>query len=111
MPPARDASSTQVEREYEYSDTGTDTGLRCCRISKTLHGISSPCVGYLSDGERAALTRCVRIMCTGMPRFQRSRSLDGLADLPELVIYVYYGSGVVGEMRTDLLEKSFASTS
>ena len=55
-----------------------------------------------SDGERAALTRCVRIMCTGMPRFQRSRSLDGLADLPELDKYCYYVAGVVGEMLTDL---------
>lgn len=55
-----------------------------------------------SAGERAALTRCVRIMCTGMPQFQRSRSLSGLADLPALDNYCYYVAGVVGEMLTDL---------
>ncbi|HMB74163.1 MAG TPA: phytoene/squalene synthase family protein [Gammaproteobacteria bacterium] len=55
-----------------------------------------------SDGERAALTRCVRIMCTGMPKFQRSRSLDGLQDLPALDGYCYYVAGVVGEMLTEL---------
>jgi farnesyl-diphosphate farnesyltransferase len=55
-----------------------------------------------SQGERAALTRCVRIMCTGMPQFQRSRSLDGLPDLPALDNYCYYVAGVVGEMLTDL---------
>ena len=55
-----------------------------------------------SQGERDALTRCVRIMCTGMPEFQRSRSLDGLADLQALDNYCYYVAGVVGEMLTDL---------
>lgn len=55
-----------------------------------------------SAGERAALTRCVRIMCTGMPQFQRSRSLDGLADLRALDNYCYYVAGVVGEMLTEL---------
>jgi farnesyl-diphosphate farnesyltransferase len=55
-----------------------------------------------SEGERAAVTRCVRIMCTGMPQFQRSRSLDGLADLPALDSYCYHVAGVVGEMLTEL---------
>lgn len=55
-----------------------------------------------SEGERAALTRCVQIMCTGMPQFQRSRSLDGLADLQALDNYCYYVAGVVGEMLTEL---------
>ncbi len=52
--------------------------------------------------EREALTRCVRIMCTGMPAFQRNSSLSGLADLDELAAYCYYVAGVVGEMLTDL---------
>lgn len=55
-----------------------------------------------SDGERSALTRCVRIMCTGMPQFQRSRSLDGLADQTALDNYCYFVAGVVGEMLTEL---------
>jgi farnesyl-diphosphate farnesyltransferase len=52
--------------------------------------------------QRDALERCIRIMCDGMPRFQRNASLDGLADVPELDAYCYYVAGVVGEMLTEL---------
>jgi len=52
--------------------------------------------------QRAAIERCVRIMCEGMPRFQRNARLSGLADLPELDRYCYYVAGVVGEMLTEL---------
>ena len=55
-----------------------------------------------SADERAALTRCVAIMCRGMPEFQRSKSLRGLKDLDELAQYCYYVAGVVGEMCTEL---------
>ena len=55
-----------------------------------------------SDAERAALTRCVSIMCGGMPEFQRNKSLSGLATLRDLDEYCYYVAGVVGEMLTDL---------
>ena len=55
-----------------------------------------------SAEERAALTRCVAIMCRGMPEFQRNKSLRGLEDLDELAEYCYYVAGVVGEMCTEL---------
>jgi farnesyl-diphosphate farnesyltransferase len=55
-----------------------------------------------SAEERAALTRCVAIMCRGMPEFQRNKSLRGLRDLDELADYCYYVAGVVGEMCTEL---------
>ena len=55
-----------------------------------------------SRAQRDALTRCVRIMCRGMPAFQRNKSLAGLADLRDLDEYCYYVAGVVGEMLTDL---------
>lgn len=55
-----------------------------------------------SDEERAALTRCVAIMCRGMPEFQRNKSLRGLEDFDELAEYCYYVAGVVGEMCTEL---------
>lgn len=55
-----------------------------------------------SADERAALTRCVSIMCRGMPEFQRNKSLRGLEDLDELAEYCYYVAGVVGEMCTEL---------
>ena len=52
--------------------------------------------------QRTALQRCVRIMCDGMPRFQRSKSLSGLKDQQELDEYCYFVAGVVGEMLTEL---------
>lgn len=52
--------------------------------------------------QRAALERCVTIMCEGMPRFQNHKSLRGLKDLEELNEYCYYVAGVVGEMLTEL---------
>ncbi|HET8699353.1 MAG TPA: phytoene/squalene synthase family protein [Gammaproteobacteria bacterium] len=54
------------------------------------------------EAEQAALTRCVTIMCSGMPEFQRGKSLRGLANLGELASYCYYVAGVVGEMCTEL---------
>jgi farnesyl-diphosphate farnesyltransferase len=52
--------------------------------------------------QRSAIERCVRVMCEGMPAFQRTTKLDGLADVRELDRYCYYVAGVVGEMLTDL---------
>ncbi len=64
------------------------------RVIRITHGFS--------PAERAALTRCVRVMCSGMPEFQRNRSLRGLADLQQMDAYCYYVAGVVGEMCTEL---------
>jgi farnesyl-diphosphate farnesyltransferase len=55
-----------------------------------------------SEAERNALTRCVTVMCQGMPAFQRNRSASGLAALRNLDEYCYYVAGVVGEMLTEL---------
>jgi farnesyl-diphosphate farnesyltransferase len=55
-----------------------------------------------SELEQKALTRCVSIMCSGMPKFQRNKSLDGLEDLDEMNAYCYFVAGVVGEMLTEL---------
>jgi farnesyl-diphosphate farnesyltransferase len=63
-------------------------------VIRVTHGFSQP--------ERDALTRCVAIMCKGMPEFQRNKSLRGLEDLDELAEYCYYVAGVVGEMCTEL---------
>lgn len=54
------------------------------------------------DRERAAIERCVRIMCEGMPHFQRNATLAGLEGVGELDRYCYYVAGVVGEMLTEL---------
>lgn len=55
-----------------------------------------------SDAERNSLTKCVTIMCRGMPEFQRNRSANGLPALRNLDEYCYYVAGVVGEMLTEL---------
>lgn len=52
--------------------------------------------------QRAALERCVRIMCDGMPRFQHTASLQGLADMEDMSCYCYFVAGVVGELLTEL---------
>jgi farnesyl-diphosphate farnesyltransferase len=64
------------------------------KVIRVTHGFT--------HAERDALTRCVKIMCSGMPRFQRNKSRSGLPALRNLDEYCYYVAGVVGEMLTDL---------
>src|SRR5450631_4607299 len=59
-------------------------------------------LSLLNAQQRAAIHRCVELMCLGMPRFQFSASLKGLALSSDLDDYCYYVAGVVGEMLTDL---------
>jgi farnesyl-diphosphate farnesyltransferase len=56
----------------------------------------------LDERPRAAIQRCVELMCYGMPRFQHSASVRGLARSSDLDDYCYYVAGVVGEMLTEL---------
>ena len=56
----------------------------------------------LPQVQREAIFQCVATMCDGMPRFQRSHSLQGLDDLQAMESYCYYVAGVVGEMLTEL---------
>ncbi len=64
------------------------------RVIRITHGFS--------DAERAALSRCVRIMTSGMEEFQEGQFTDGLRDVPQLDAYCYHVAGVVGEMLCDL---------
>jgi farnesyl-diphosphate farnesyltransferase len=59
-------------------------------------------LGRLNVPQRSAIQRCVELMCHGMPRFQFSASVKGLAHSDDLDDYCYYVAGVVGEMLTDL---------
>src|SRR5277367_5800701 len=59
-------------------------------------------MSQLNEPQRAAIQRCVELMCRGMPRFQFSASLKGLARSGDMDEYCYYVAGVVGEMLTDL---------
>ncbi len=52
--------------------------------------------------QRAALGRCLQVMCRGMPRYERHASVSGLSDQASLDRYCYYVAGVVGETLTTL---------
>ncbi len=56
----------------------------------------------LSPAERAAIQRCIELMCYGMHHFQQTASLAGLGRASDLDSYCYYVAGVVGEMLTEL---------
>jgi len=56
----------------------------------------------LGELPRAAIQRCIDLMCYGMPHFQHSASVRGLARSSDLDDYCYYVAGVVGEMLTEL---------
>jgi farnesyl-diphosphate farnesyltransferase len=60
----------------------------------------------LGKPQRAAIQRCVELMCYGMPRFQFNASLRGLARSTDLDDYCYYVAGVVGELLTELFCES-----
>ena len=56
----------------------------------------------LDAGQRAAIQRCIDLMCYGMHHFQRTASLRGLSRSSDLDRYCYFVAGVVGEMLTEL---------
>ena len=56
----------------------------------------------LGGAERAAIERCIEVMCHGMHHFQQTASVAGLARSSDLDSYCYYVAGVVGEMLTEL---------
>lgn len=60
------------------------------------------CLRSFTPAQQANLQRCVDIMSTGMPEFQRNVSLGGLENMRQLDEYCYYVAGVVGEMLTEL---------
>lgn len=54
------------------------------------------------ESQKAAIRRCVEVMCHGMHHFQQTASVAGLARSGDLDQYCYYVAGVVGEMLTEL---------
>jgi farnesyl-diphosphate farnesyltransferase len=86
-------------------DIGPRLSDRTLATERDLVGNMDRVIGVmqrLNEPQRAAIRRCVELMCYGMPRFQFSASVKGLARSSELDDYCYYVAGVVGEMLTDL---------
>ncbi len=94
------ASAEAFARDLEplLSPATLDAERTLVRETEAVVGVTAE----FTPRQRAALERCVRIMCNGMPRFQRNADLGGLADVRELDCYCYYVAGVVGEMLTEL---------
>jgi len=59
-------------------------------------------VGTFSREQRAAIARCIELMCGGMHQFQQNASIRGLKRSTDLDSYCYFVAGVVGEMLTEL---------
>ena len=71
-----------------------DLALNLERVVRVTFGLGS--------AQRAAIRRCLEVMCTGMHKFQCTASLLGLPLSTDLDDYCYYVAGVVGEMLTEL---------
>jgi farnesyl-diphosphate farnesyltransferase len=71
-----------------------DLALNLERVVRVTFGLGS--------AQRAAIQRCLEIMCSGMHKFQHTASLLGLPLSTDLDDYCYYVAGVVGEMLTEL---------
>jgi len=55
-----------------------------------------------NPAQRAAIERCLAVMCRGMHHFQQHAGVHGVATQRDMDRYCYYVAGVVGEMLTDL---------
>jgi farnesyl-diphosphate farnesyltransferase len=86
----------EIEQRLSDRTLATEREL-VCNMGRVLGVLAS-----LNPAQRAAIQRCVELMCYGMPRFQFSASLKGLARSTDLDDYCYYVAGVVGEMLTEL---------
>ncbi len=84
LSPRLSGSTLAAEREL------VDNMERVVRITDTL------------GAQRAAIMRCLDLMCDGMPRFRRTGRTRGMEGMSDLDSYCYYVAGVVGEMLTDL---------
>lgn len=90
----RFAQAVSPQLSSHTSNAERDLVRNTARVVRVTHSFN--------PAQRRALERCVRIMCQGMPGYQRNKSLAGLASLEDLNDYCYYVAGVVGEMLTEL---------
>jgi farnesyl-diphosphate farnesyltransferase len=88
--------ASEVEKRLSNRTSPAERELirNMVRVLNVTAGLTTP--------QRAAIQRCVDLMCYGMPRFQSSASLRGLTSSTDLDDYCYYVAGVVGDMLTEL---------
>jgi farnesyl-diphosphate farnesyltransferase len=91
---ARLASDVEGRLSNRTLSTERDLIINMIRVLNVTASLKPP--------QRAAIQRCVDLMCYGMPRFQSTASLSGLPRSTDLDEYCYYVAGVVGEMLTEL---------
>ena len=94
---AGDPAQLACELEGRFSD-------RTLPAERALVGNMERVVRVTSGlgARRAAIERCIALMCQGMHEFQRTASVRGLARSSDLDSYCYYVAGDVGEMLTEL---------
>lgn len=118
-----DSDSLTLDEKRTFSRMFVDAVAGADRADEFSAGLAPRLLGTTTDGERdliehaaavlrithsfpglerAALTRCVRIMSNGMEEFQEGQFSAGLRDLAHLDAYCYHVAGVVGEMLTEL---------
>ncbi len=69
-------------------------------VTNTAHVINI--TSQLTDVQRRAIERCVRIMTDGMMEFQQNAGVGGLESIKDMDRYCYCVAGVVGEMLTEM---------
>jgi len=78
-----DAESLARELETRLSDRTLPSERDLVRNLQRVMNVTSA----LSEAQRAAIHRCVELMCYGMPRFQSTASRNGLPRLTDLDDY------------------------
>jgi len=88
------AAAFSAELTDKTREAERDLIRNTARVIRLTHSFTLP--------QRRAMEQCVEEMATGMIRYQKQQSLNGLRDINELGDYCYYVAGVVGVMLTEL---------
>jgi farnesyl-diphosphate farnesyltransferase len=88
------ATAFSAELTEKTPEAERDLIRNTARVIRLTHRFTLP--------QRRAIEQCVEEMATGMIRYQKQQSLNGLRDINELGDYCYYVAGVVGVMLTEL---------
>ena len=91
-----DAFADDLTGSLSDSTSGSELDL----VANTAHVVNI--TTQLTDVQRRAIERCVRIMTNGMMEFQQDAGVGGLESIEDMDRYCYCVAGVVGEMLTEM---------